>query len=74
MEQDDIFEAIKNINDYLQYIEELNKDGQNIFIEDKEMDEKDKKLQEIKNYLKQLCENKMAYDVSCDEIRNWQNE
>mgnify|MGYP006916216801 FL=1 len=74
LEQDDIFEAIKNINDYLQYIEELNKDGQNIFIEDKEMDEKNKKLQEIKNYLKQLCENKMAYDVSCDEVRNWQNE
>ena len=69
LEQEDIFEAIKNINDYLQYINELN-----IFIEDKEMDEKNKKLQEIKNYLKQLCENKLAYDASCDEVRNWQNE
>ena len=69
LEQEAIYEAIKNINDYLQYINELN-----IFIEDKEMDEKNKKLQEIKNYLKQLCENKLAYDVSCAEVRNWQNE
>jgi hypothetical protein len=69
LNKDYIFDAIKNINDYLQLIEELN-----YFNNDNDIEEKNKKLQEIKNYLRELCENKIYYDTTYDEIKNWQRE
>ena len=69
LNKDYIFDAIKNINDYLQLIEELN-----YFNNDNDIEEKNKKLQEIKNYLRELCENKIYYDTVYDEIKNWQKE
>ena len=69
LNKDYIFDAIKNINDYLHLIEELN-----YFNNDNDIEEKNKKLQEIKKYLRELCENKIYYDTVYDEIKNWQKE
>ena len=69
LDKDAIFDAIKYINDYLKLIEELH-----YFNNDNNIEEKNKKLQEIKNYLRELCENKIYYDTTYDEIKNWQRE
>ena len=57
---------MKDINNYLQY----NK----IFEEKISEDEEIKKLEEIKNYLKKLYENKNEYNTISDEVKIWQKE
>ena len=61
-----ISDSVKDINNYLQY----NK----IFEEKISEDEEIKKLEEIKNYLKKLYENKNEYNTISDEVKIWQKE
>ena len=69
LDKNDIFQSMKYINDYMEHIEEMNS-----LAPDKEIEEKNKKLEEIKNYLKQLCENKFSCDILCDDVTNLQKE
>ena len=69
IDKNSIFDSIKQINDELQYIED-----HNCFVVDKDKEEKNRKLQEIKNYLKQLLENKVYYETLCEEVKKWQEE
>ena len=61
-----IIDTVKNINNYLEY--------NYIFVNKNSEEEDIKKFEEIKNYMKNLCENKNAYNIICDEVKNWQKE
>lgn len=69
LDKNAIANTVTYINKYAEYIEE-----NDYIIGEKETGEVCKKLEEIKNYLVHLCENKDLYDILCDEVKNWQNE
>ena len=67
-----IANSVNSIKYYLQYIDD--NDDLNNISRNEEIGEINKKLEEIKNYLINLSENKNSYDILCDEVKNWQKE
>ena len=69
LDKNAIVETVPYINKYVEHIEEYD-----YLFGEKDTGEISKKLEEIRNYLVHLYENKNLYDILCDEVKNWQKE